>query len=374
MHFRLADHTIFLTLAGSRAYGTSTPASDVDVRGVCIAPRSVRLSYRKSFEQYQGAPDDRLRELMAHRLEHLGLQDAPLEDLAVYDLAKAVKLIADANPNMLELLFMPSDAILWWHPAWERFMDIRDSFLSSKAKHTFHGYAHAQWRKIVAHRSWLLTPPAKEPTRKDYGLPESSVLGADVRGELQKAVAEKVRGWGMDDILEGAAGDAVRLKMEDFWGETLGLASKDPAEVQAAVEDLAYASLGIPATTMELIRAERAYRSALRTWQSYLRWKAERNPARAELEAKYTYDTKHALHLIRLSRMCLEILRGEGVLVRRPDAEELLSIRAGALSFEAVEETFQRLGEQIEEASKTTKLPRAADHDKIDKVLVEVLT
>lgn len=374
MHFSVAPHTIFLTLAGSRAYGTSTLTSDIDIRGVCIAPPEVRLSYLKSFEQFHGTPDSELADFMRPCLQYKGFGDVKIEDLVIYDIAKSIKLIADNNPNMIELLFMPEDAILSCHPVWEKFIDIRDSFISAKAKHTFHGYAFAQWRKIISHRSWLLNPPAKEPTRKDYGLPETSILNADVRGELQKAVAEKVRSWGMDDILEGAAGDAIRMKMEDFWRETLNLASSNPVVVRESVEDLAYTSLGIPSSTMELIRAERAYRSALRTWQSYLRWQSERNPARAELEEKYTYDTKHALHLIRLSRMCLEILQGKGVLVRRPDAEELLAIRSGSLSFEEVEETFKRLGEDIEVAAKTSKLPRTANHEKIDALLVEVLT
>src|ERR1039458_5020213 len=32
----------------------------------------------------------------------------------------------------------------------------------------------------------------------------------------------------------------------------------------------------------------------------YNGWKAQRNPKRAELEAKFGYDTKHAMHLVRL--------------------------------------------------------------------------
>lgn len=42
--FALEQHTIFLTLAGSQAHGTAREGSDVDVRGVCIAPLRLRLS------------------------------------------------------------------------------------------------------------------------------------------------------------------------------------------------------------------------------------------------------------------------------------------------------------------------------------------
>jgi len=59
-------------------------------------------------------------------------------------------------------------------------------------------------------------------------------------------------------------------------------------------------------------------------------WTRSRNPARAELERRYGYDTKHAMHLIRLLRMAVEVLSTGEVVVRRPDAEDLRAVRRGA--------------------------------------------
>ena len=55
--FALAPHTIFLTLAGSQAHGTARDGSDVDLRGVCIAPLALRLSLFGGFEQAEGPLD-----------------------------------------------------------------------------------------------------------------------------------------------------------------------------------------------------------------------------------------------------------------------------------------------------------------------------
>ena len=52
--FKLEEHTIFLALAGSQAHGTARQGSDVDVRGVCVAPMPVCVSLFKTFEQYEG--------------------------------------------------------------------------------------------------------------------------------------------------------------------------------------------------------------------------------------------------------------------------------------------------------------------------------
>lgn len=51
MDFDLKKHTVLLVVAGSRAYGTFTPTSDVDVKGVAIPPEEYRLGYLHRFEQ-----------------------------------------------------------------------------------------------------------------------------------------------------------------------------------------------------------------------------------------------------------------------------------------------------------------------------------
>ena len=51
MDFDVDAHTIFLGLSGSHAYGTARPGSDLDLRGCCVAPLDLRLSFRRHFEQ-----------------------------------------------------------------------------------------------------------------------------------------------------------------------------------------------------------------------------------------------------------------------------------------------------------------------------------
>lgn len=67
--FPLERHTIFLTLAGSRAHGTARDGSDIDLRGVCVAPLSVRLSLFRAFEQYEGSLNSELTAAVAPHLK-----------------------------------------------------------------------------------------------------------------------------------------------------------------------------------------------------------------------------------------------------------------------------------------------------------------
>jgi len=115
-----------------------------------------------------------------------------------------------------------------------------------------------------------------------------------------------------------------------------------------------------------------AYETALKQWRQYWEWKENRNQTRAALEENHGYDTKHAMHLIRLLRMGTEIMRGEGVQVRRADRDELLAIRSGSLSYEelvALAEDYER---QLENLYQTSDLPHAPDVEKINRLLLEI--
>ena len=115
----------------------------------------------------------------------------------------------------------------------------------------------------------------------------------------------------------------------------------------------------------------RNHHAALKSGVGEARLEA-RNPARAELERLHGFDTKHALHLIRLLRMGTEILRTGEVHVRRRDAAELLQIRRGEWSFERVIEEATALMAGINEAAPHSPLPDAPNEAAADELLIEL--
>src|SRR6185436_3832728 len=102
-------------------------------------------------------------------------------------------------------------------------------------------------------------------------------------------------------------------------------------------------ALSLPTDVVAALNGEKKYRAAMKHWESYETWKSQRNPTRAELEREHGYDTKHAMHLVRLMRMGLEILERGELLVRRDDAAELVKIREGALPFDDLLATAAQL-------------------------------
>lgn len=376
MHFDVVPTTILLVVAGSHAYGTETDESDLDVRGICVAPLDIRLSSYKRFEQYEdklpSAFFDKLQQLTGGPPLPAGVYE--IDDVVIYDIAKAIKLMGDCNPNMLELLFGDEKDIVLSNEHGDRLRSMRDSFLSLKLKHTYTGYARAQLARIKRHRGYLMGGIPEKPTRKEYGLPEGEgILDQRESSLIDEEIKAKLLSWGIEDFeMTPAERDVLRQRMREFWSHAIHCSEE---ELDNKLEDIAAKSLGLTSEVREALSRERKYRAAMKGFKSYVKWKNERNPKRKELEEKYGFDCKHASHLIRIARMGVEILSTAEIKVKRPDAAELLGIRQGKRTFEDIVEETTKLEQQMDELHQTNPcgLPKKVDTDLLDGLTREII-
>lgn len=369
--FPLERHLIFFALAGSQAHGTAREGSDVDLRGVCVAPLDVRLSLFESFEQHEGLLEGDLEGIVRPRLAtHPTARHAARTkvELVVFDVAKFLRLCAAANPNALEMLFTDEGDWLLATPAWQRLHQERHRFLTKKVQQTFLGYAMAQLKKIKTHRSWLLSPPTGEPRREDFGLPAATgTLSADDQSRIERSITERLRSYGVDDIeMPPATRIAVEERLRAAYRDRLEEAETD---VEDEMRRVAVHALRLDAEVVVTLEAERRYRAARKQWDSYRVWMRQRNPARAALERVHGYDTKHAMHLVRLLRMGLEIVERGECFVRRADAAELAAIRDGSLSFDALLAVAAALQAEVARVASHSPLP----DDDVDLAYVDEL-
>lgn len=343
----IPERTIYLCTHGSHAYGTSLPTSDHDVRGVAIAPR----------EYYLGG---------LHRFDQV-VCNSP--DITIFCLKKFISLASQCNPNVIEILFVDDSDMLQVSKAGERLLAMREMFLTRRVKHTFSGYAASQMKRIDTHYRWIRNPPTSKPTRSEFGLPDQSLIPHDQLEAANAAIRKKLDSWSVDflDDMPRDVREAILQKMSLHIAE-LDVASNDKLWQGAA------RTLGFSDNFIHLLDVERRYSTKLKEWNNYQTWKATRNPARAELEAKYGFDAKHGMHLVRLVRMCREILETGKVIVKRPDADELLSIRNGAWSYEQLREWATTEDAKLEECAKTSKLPKSPDVEAIDRECVSIIS
>lgn len=355
MDFDIKTHTIFLTLTGSRVYGTANEASDHDYRGVLVPPKRYFLGCSSRFEQHESHDPD---------------------DTVVYGVNKFLKLAKENSPNIMELLYIKPDHWVQSEPEWYMIHDARDLFLSKKCYHTFRGYAHSQLRRTKSHRAWLLQGEVQEPKREDFGLATVDAITKELMGATNMLIALWLRRTDIEeDLAEIARHDkslatAFRQRMWEFMELHVGAS-------QAEIEELAWTAaarqLGLQESILDRLQKEKRYRQAKRNYDSWLHWKAERNQKRKEVEAKCGYDSKHLAHCLRLMRTCEEILAEGTILVERPDAHYLRAILDGQYKFEELEQEYYELDKRLDELYQKSTLQNIPRQVEIEALGIEVV-
>ncbi|MFC5718940.1 DNA polymerase beta superfamily protein [Streptomyces gamaensis] len=121
-------HTILSVVAGSRAFGLSTAASDVDRRGVYVAPTA-------DFWRMVKPP--------AH-------VEGPLPEQFSWEVERFCELALSGNPNILEVLHSP--LVEQCSGLGAELRELAPAFLSRKVHATFGRYAGAQFTRAANHR------------------------------------------------------------------------------------------------------------------------------------------------------------------------------------------------------------------------------
>ena len=121
----LGKNIILLGLGGSHAYGTNTPESDLDIRGIALN-RKEEILTNQNFEQFINEETD----------------------TTIYSFNKIITLLSNCNPNTIEILGLKPEHYLYLSPIGKELLDNKKLFLSKKAVHSFGGYANQQLRRL----------------------------------------------------------------------------------------------------------------------------------------------------------------------------------------------------------------------------------
>jgi uncharacterized protein len=200
---------LFETLAGSRLYGTNTPESDIDQRGVCLEPVNSLVGLQSPFEQKELPPDT-----------------------VIYGLRKFLRLALAGNPNILDTLFAPPEFWIVSTPAWNEIYALRHAFLSQRVRKTYVGYAMAQLsllqrqevpkKKHAAHLLRLMIQCVSILLYEDY----SPVLDKDTQLGMIRSVLDGE--MSIDTVIEMA--DQMKVSINAMHSNLPD--EPDPSEVE----------------------------------------------------------------------------------------------------------------------------------------------
>lgn len=258
-------------------------------------------------------------------------------DTTIYAFNKLIRLLAGCNPNVIEMLGCKKEHYFMVSDIGKQMIANRHMFLSQRAAYTFGGYAFSQLRRLE-----------NAIARDKLAQPQKEV-------HVKNSIDKVVRNFNREDRITPVSyslrlADAVHDDLETETFITMGLADYPVRDLKALVNDI---------------------NNVINDYQNDLHG---RNRKKDNLHLN-----KHAMHLIRLYLMCIDILEQEEIITYRDkDHELLMSIRNGKFQHEdgTFDSSFfdlvKELSDEMENAKANTSLPHSPNMKKIEEFVMEV--
>lgn len=313
----LGKNICYLTLGGSLAYGTSLPEKqgDIDIRGITLENKT---------ELAKSALD------MDH-FEQLIESDT---DTVIYGFNKLVKLLLSCNPNTCELLGTKDSQVFYINEYGKLLRDNAPLFLSQRAIGSFGGYAGQQLNRMLN----ALARDRLEQREKEEHILRSvkSAMGS---------FNERFTNFGAGHI-DLFIGDSKKENLE--------------TEIFANINLRHYPLRDFNGILNELGAIARTYSKV-----------NHRNHKKDD-----EHLNKHAMHLVRLYLMAIDILENKRIVTyREKEQKMLLDIRRGIYMNPdgTYKKEFFEMQDELEKrfqyAALHTELPLVPDYGKVLEIV-----
>lgn len=339
----MPEKIIAKVIVGSQMFGTAEEGSDIDIATIykCDMYDLIGMTYK----------------------EHDDID----KDNRRYELGKFIKLLMNANPNMLEILNAPSDCILESSWEWDLLRSYKKRFLTKKIYDTFCGYARTQIKKakgLDKKTNW----EKDRVTRKDvldfcYVTPNNFVGAIPFKKWLEDM------GWKQENIALSAISH-MKDVYNFFFLPFTGVIGENSNEVRTQ---------SIPKNTkpMGVFYCNKdGYSKHCKDYNEYEQWLHNRNENRYNVNKQHgqNFDSKNIAHNVRLLNTVKEAILGNGLKVRRSPAEvkHLLKIKHGEVSLQEIINFVEKEADEIGKLVKNSPLPDSVDFDFCNKLLIKL--
>jgi predicted nucleotidyltransferase len=245
-------------------------------------------------------------------------------------------LLTNANPNTIEILGLRPDHYLKITEIGQMLLDNREIFLSKIVVNSFGGYAHSQLRRLD-------NKSARALNQTEH---ENHVLNSIMNAKY--SFADRYSNYN-DDIFDLYIDKATDENME--------------SEIYADIHLTHYPLRDYLGMWNEMKTVIRDYDKV-----------SKRNKNAIE----HNKLTKHAMHLVRLYMMCIDILDKHEIITYRENEHDLLMSIRNNKNFEWIDENHQpteRFNQlvddyqrKMEDSAKNTTLPDIPDYNKINEL------
>ena len=313
---------------GSHLFGTATPQSDLDFKSVFVPAARDILLQRVRGSVSTARPKAEGEKNYAGEL-----------DEEAYSLQKYLGLVAEGQTVALDMLFAPRWSMTEEPaPDWQEIERNRSRLLTRKAA-AFVGYCRAQANK--------------------YGIKGSRVAAArEALSILDAALEQRGTTAKLGEIearLAAAVDGAEHMALLDIEGAT------DIHGVKRTVRHWEICNRKLPLT--QTIKASAEIMRRLVAEYGHRAFQAERNEG---------VDWKALSHAVRVATEAIELLRTGAVQFPRPDADHLLAIKTGKLTYQDVAAEIDALLPEVENAAQASSLPDQPDYGWIEDFIADI--
>lgn len=258
-------------------------------------------------------------------------------DTTVYGFNKLAKLLLNCNPNTIEMLGCKPEHYFYITPRGQQMIDNRKLFLSQRAVNSFGGYATQQLRRL---ENALARGRMPQERKEEH-----------IRNSMESAIKN------FENHYTRFEHGSIVLHLADSKKESLD------KEIVADIHIDSY-----PAREFNTILSHLT--DVLGTYEKL----SHRNHKKDE-----EHLDKHAMHLIRLYLMCLDILEnGDIVTYREKDHDTLMEIRRGKYRLEdgnydpVFFEMLSEYEKRLQYAKQHTNLPPHPDMERVQEFVMDI--
>lgn len=369
---------IYLTIRGSHAYGTNIPTSDIDFAGVFIQSHEDIIG-RRYVEQLNDSTND----------------------IVIYELRRFLELCATNNPNILELLNTPEDCILYKHPIFDEILKNKDIFVTKQCSNSFGGYAKTQINKARGQdkkQNWEKSRVVRKgPIDFAYLHNKTSSFGDSI--SLSKYLSDRNMNQGFCGLSKVANSKDLYALYYDYYAHSvfekslsgyitrfLNKYGLGPSVGLCGFSGLAFEGSNelrlssVPKNVPEyyflgyVSYNKDGYSQHCKDFREYETWLEKRNEQRwVDVQSHgQKIDGKNMMHCYRLVDMARDIAEGKGVLVKRPNADYLLSIRKGEVDLQTLIDHVESEIIEIDNLFKESNLPDKVDEKLINSLIIKI--
>lgn len=358
---------LYLVIRGSHAYGTNIETSDTDYSGVFIQSKDDILGNRY-VEQIN---DDKC-------------------DIVIYEIRRFLELLEKNNPTVLELLNTPEDCIVYKDPIFDIVLKNRDNFITKICANSFGGYAKTQINKAKGQdkkQNWEMdkvtrkTPLdfcyilQREKSRSLVDFLEKNGMDQEFCGLSKTPHSKDVYSLFYD--YEASIGNDMQYQPGDISYKDCTIQGFRGISFESS-NDIRLSSIPIDCPENYFIGHisynKDGYMQHCNDYRSYEEWLKKRNISRwVDVKSHgQKIDGKNMMHCRRLMDMAREIAEGKGIIVRRENANELISIRKGEIDLQTLIDHVESEIVEIDNLFKNSNLPEKVDSELINNLIVRI--